>query len=146
MGLYGLDFEGIRGIRDEVARLKAREVELAKEVDALKQEFFAAFGFGMPVVLVRSWSKTFVPLAWRDMTQGKNRRVDVPFEGDLVQRVLRELPGEKRAVIMEIEFKRIHLNYSLGGLRFQLSRLKRLEREFDMWRGLMRPTKSGSET
>ncbi|MDD5394326.1 MAG: hypothetical protein PHE17_15030 [Thiothrix sp.] len=138
MGLYGLPFDGIKGIRAEIGRLKDQQAQLDIDESLLKQELFSVLGYGMPIALTRSGSKAFVPLVWRDMTQGRDRRIDIPFDGELVQRVLTELPPEKRLDVLNIELKRVHLNFALGTLRFQLMRLKRLEGEFDAWRKIMR--------
>jgi hypothetical protein len=138
MSLYGLPFDGIKGIRAELARLTVEKDALEKEADALKSEALAALGYGMPMTLRRSHSKTFIPLVWRDMTQGQNRRCDVEFGGELTKTVLAALPADKRSAMLEIERTRIHLNYVLGVVRFQVSRLKRLEKEFEIWRNMMR--------
>jgi hypothetical protein len=138
MGLYDLPFDGIKGIRAEIERIGYQEKKLDQAVELLKQELFNLWGFGMPVALVRSGSKAFVPLEWRDMTRGRNRRVNIQFRGDLMQRLLLDRTVEERRGILDIELKRIHLNFALGTLRFQVARLRRLEGEFNEWRMMMR--------
>ena len=51
--------------------------------------------------------------------------------GEVWQGVLSSLPEDKRRVLLEIEFKRIHLSHALGLLQYEITRLKRLAGEFD---------------
>jgi hypothetical protein len=138
MSLYGLPFDGIKGIRAELVRVRAEADGLEKEVLALKREALASMGYGMPMTLRRTSNKAFVPLVWRDMRKGENRRCDVTFGGELTQIVLAALPPDKQQAMLQVEYKRVQLNYRLGVVRFQASRLERLEKEFEIWRNMMR--------
>lgn len=139
MGLYGLPFEGIRDIR--VARIQAEVRELALYqgiVLELKQNMQSMFGYSLPIGLARVRDKAYAPLAWRDMA--KKCKLVGGLDSELGRTVLAGLPESKREALLEIERKRIHLNYVVGLVQYELTRLKRLEQEFDTWRRLMRET------
>jgi adenylosuccinate lyase len=54
------------------------------------------------------------------------------------QGILKALPPEQQRELLNIEFKRIHLNHVVGLLQYEIARLKRLESEFEAWRDRMR--------
>ncbi len=54
------------------------------------------------------------------------------------QGILKALPPEQQRELLDIEFKRIHLNHVVGLLQYEIARLKRLESEFEAWRDWMR--------
>lgn len=140
MGLYGLPFDGIKGIRSEMERLKAEEGGFQQEVDALKQEFINAFGFSLPINLVRVRNNAYAPVMWRNLSKSRYARelLKGGLFGELGQQVLAGLPEDKRRALLEIEYKRMHISHALGLVQYELARLKRLAGEFDTWRRLMR--------
>jgi hypothetical protein len=140
MSLYGLPFDGIKGIRAEKTRLEGEEAKLDADVDTLKRAFVDVFGFSLPINLVRVRNNAYSPVMWRDLSKGRKARVLMKggMTGEVWQRVLSSLPEDKRRVLLEIEFKRIHLSHALGLLQYEITRLKRLAGEFDTWRQLMR--------
>lgn len=144
MGLFGLPFDGIKEIREARKKVEAREQEMSQGwIAELKREMLAEFGYSLPIGLARIRDKSYAPVGWRNMA--KKRKLVGGLESELGQQVLAGLPDGKRQVLMEIERKRIYLNYTAGLVQYEIVRLKRLEREFDTWRRLMRTTKSGSE-
>ena len=136
MGLYGLPFEGIKGIRSEIARLQQQEVQWMDELNALQQVMRTTFGYRLPLTLSRRKNKAYAPLMWR---QGKtSRRLYGGLETPEGQGILKALPPEQQRELLNIEFKRIHLNHVVGLLQYEIARLKRLESEFEAWRDWMR--------
>jgi hypothetical protein len=143
MGLYGLPFDGIKGIRAEVVRLDGVEKIHLAEFCILKQEFDTAFGYGLPIRLIRVTNNSYSPFGWRDMSGGYTSRTIAKggLSGELGRAVLDKLPREKQHQLLDIEYRRIHLCHALGLVQYELARLKRLESEFDAWRKLMRAMK-----
>jgi hypothetical protein len=144
MGLYGLQFEGINGIREEMVRVKALEDGLTREAISLAGHANALLGYGKPLAMRRVRNKSYAPLVWRDMTVVRNRQGIVPegLAGELGKRVKDSLPEIVWRRLLDIEQKRVHLNHALGMTQYELARLKRLEGEFDVWRRMMRDLKA----
>jgi hypothetical protein len=141
MDLYGLPFDGIKGIRAEMGRLEDIEAALLEDAKVLKQECSKAFGYGTPIALLQERNKAFIPLRWRDMSKGSNNRVRIVLDCDVGQQLQASLPEEKWRELLGFELRRMHLSHALGLVRYELSRLKRLESEFNAWRKLMRDLK-----
>lgn len=143
MGLYGLPFEGIKQIRETATQLASREAQLLQSADALQKEVSGLLGWARPLSLRRVANNAYAPLIWRDMTQGSNRRLAVRdgLACELGKQLLASLPETGRRQLLDIEFRRIHLNHAVGLVQYELARLKRLEKEFDEWRKLMRESK-----
>ena len=71
MSLYGLPFDGIKGIRAEKTRLEGDEAKLDTDVAALKRAFVDVFGFSLPINLVRVRNNAYSPVMWRDLVEGQ---------------------------------------------------------------------------
>jgi hypothetical protein len=139
MGLYGLPFDGIKGVRAEMVRVKALEARLLKDANTLQEKVSALLGFGKPIALRRVTNKSYAPLVWRDMTRHKSRQASMTgLDCELGRNVLASLDDGSRKQLLDIEFNRIHLNHAAGLLQYELARLKRLEGEFNVWRQMMR--------
>lgn len=136
MGLYGLPFEGIKGIRCEIAKVQQQEAQWMDELNALQQVMQRTFGYSLPLTLCRRKDKAYAPLMWR---QGKtSRRLFGGLGSPEGQAILQALSPPQQCKLLEIEFKRIHLNHVVGLLQYETNRLKRLEGEFEAWRSWMR--------
>ena len=141
MGLYGLPFEGIKEIRAEIQRIQAEfDAGMQGNASKLKKEFVDAFGYSLPIKLARMRTQAYSPLMWRDYTRGSNSRALLKggFFGTVGRGILASLPEDKQRILMDIEFKRMHLSHVLGLLQYEIARLKRLESEFEAWRDRMR--------
>ncbi|HRJ54293.1 MAG TPA: hypothetical protein PLE99_16150 [Candidatus Thiothrix moscowensis] len=143
MGIYGLPYDGIKAIRAERNRLAQQEKELAAEIGRLKQAFLDTFGLGAPVVFLHERNRAFMPLVWRDMTQGRNRRIRVAVGDKDWLRAISRLEKDVQRKLLGFEESRMFLNHALGMVRYDLERVSRLEREFDAWRRLMREMNQG---
>lgn len=142
MGLYGLPFDGIKQIRGAATQLESKEAELLHSADSLQKEASGLLGWAKPLSLRRVANNAYAPLIWRDMTKGSNRRLAIK-EGlscELGRQLLASLSETERQQLLDIEFRRIHLNHAVGLVQYELARLKRLEKAFDEWRKLMRET------
>ena len=136
MGLYGLPFEGIKGIRSEIARVQQQEAQWMDALNALQQVMRTTFSYRLPLTLSRRQNRAYAPLMWR---QGKtSRRLYGGLDSLEGQGILKALPPEQQRELLNIEFKRIHLNHVVGLLQYEIARLKRLESEFEAWRDWMR--------
>lgn len=140
MGPYGLPFDGIKGIREEVEKLGQEETRLLEEFKDLRRVFVQDFGYGLPIRLAKVSNRAYHPFSWRDMTVGlQSRKVMLDgLAGSLGQSVLSALPVDKQRVLLDIERQRLLLNYAVGTLQYRRVRLTRLENAFNGWRSAMR--------
>jgi hypothetical protein len=134
--LYDLPFEGISGIREAYSKAKQQEEKYYfAAFDTLKEELSSVFGYSLPIKLGRHKNKSYAPITWRDSSNWNRVR---NLESAEVKVLLATLSLEKHRKLLDIELKRIHLNHAIGLVQYEMTRLKRLEAEFTVWRGLMR--------
>ncbi len=140
MGLYGLPFDGIKGIRAEIARLTAVEDGFQQEVDTLRREFTARFGFSLPVALVWVRNNAYAPVGWRNLSNSRQSRelLKGGLFGAVGRQVLAGIEANDRRILLGIEHKRMHISHALGLVQYERVRLERLESEFNTWRQVMR--------
>ncbi|MDQ5767961.1 hypothetical protein [Thiothrix subterranea] len=132
--LYDLPFDGWREAREYLTRRQAQLAELNQQLLTLQQEFHASFGYSLPFRPIRLADKSYTPLRWRVGTTRRRFELD-----DAVgQAYLAALSANARRQVLELEFKRIHLNQAWAVCNYECLRLERLLQQFASWRGMMR--------
>lgn len=132
--LYGLPFDGLPEVREFLVHKQAQLAVLNRQLLNLQQEFHASFGYSLPFRPIRLADKSYTPLRWRVGTT--RRRFEL--NDSVGQAYLAALAPDTRRQVLEMEFKRIHLNQAWAVCNYECLRLERFIQQFESWRTLMR--------
>lgn len=138
-----LPFRGIRQAKLYRDVLEARLQKAADESDQLLESFKQIFkGQYRPIYLHRASNTASRAFKWR-LSESKvfGFEANAKTYSLLTQDVLNVLRSVgvsevKLEQILEVDFKRIHLNYQLNHLHHELARLNAFIEEFEAWRKL----------